>query len=845
VSALPTGTVTFLFTDVEGSTRLLDELGADRYTDVLAEHRRGLRKAFLAHGGVEVDTQGDAFFVAFASAPEALAAAGDAQAALAQGLIRVRMGVHTGTPLVSPEGYVGMDVHRAARMAAAAYGGQVVVSSTTAALAPDGLRDLGEHRFKDLAAPERVWQLGDGEFPPLKSLYRTNLPVPATPFLGREGELTAVTELLMRPDVRLLTLTGPGGTGKTRLALQAAAETAAAFPDGITWVSLAPLRDPALLRATTAKALEVPERPGQPLDESLREAVAGKRLLLLLDNAEHLLPDVATDVAELAVAGPQMLVTSRERLRVAGEHAYGVPSLTERDARGLFIARARQVDESFVETPAVADLCRQLDDLPLALELAAARTSLFSTEQLLQRLGSRLDLLRGGRDADPRQATLRATIDWSYELLGEEEKRLFAAFAVFVGSCTFEAAEEVAGADPDTLQSLIDKSLVRRRATERGVRYWMLATIQEFAAERLEELADAEELPRRHAAFFATFLERADPFVRHGPDQQAWCSRLGDDYDNVRAAVAFAIDCDPELTARLVGNLGHFLWLRGGFAEAATWVDACLGRADALAPERLTRVHECGSIVWLRLGDIEQASRHAEEAYRIAASAGDDRGLANALRERGKVAASRGETDAVRPIYAELETVAERVDDWWNAAIALNNLGDLALMEGDWQQVVERCGRSSDIRRSMGDRWGSALAMLNVAEAQLELGELAAAAGSLGTSLEDARAVEATTIVAGCLDGVAFLAMALGRTAEATRLLGAADRVYEELGSAVDGQYEATLRARATESLERSLGSDAFAGELERGQAISLEEASKLAFAVIEAASLDADARLV
>jgi tetratricopeptide (TPR) repeat protein len=327
--------------------------------------------------------------------------------------------------------------------------------------------------------------------------------------------------------------------------------------------------------------------------------------------------------------------------------------------------------------------------------------------------------------------------------------------------------------------------------------------------------------------------------VRHGPDQQAWCSRVADDYDNVRAAIDFAVDSEPELAARLVGNLGFFLWLRGGFAEAATWVLACLARADALTPERLTRVHECGSIVSLRLGDVEQASRHADEAYRIAASAGDDRGLANALRERGKVAASRGQTDAIRPIYTELETVAARAGDAWNAAIALNNLGDLALVEGDWRQVVDRCGRSSELRRSMGDVWGSALATLNVAEAQLELGELEAAAQSLRTALEDAAAVGATTIVAGCLDSSAVLAQALGRVADATRLLGGADRVYEELGSPREGTYEVALRARVTESLEASLGPDAFGRELERGRALSLEDSSELAFAVIEAAAMD------
>ena len=498
---LPAGTVTFLFTDVEGSTRLLDNLGAEAYADELAAHRRVVRDACALHGGIEIDTQGDAFFVAFPTAPGAIAAAMAITNGLASGPIGVRIGLHTGVPLVTAEGYVGSDVHRAARIAASGHAGQTLVSSSTAALVGhDGMRDLGEHRFKDLSAPERVYQLGEEEFPALNSLYRTNLPVPATPFVGRTRELQEVGALLNREDVRLLTLTGPGGTGKTRLALQAAADASDDYPDGITWAPLAPLRDPALLLPTVAQALELNEEPGRPLTETLATALTGKRSLLVLDNVEHLLPRAAAEVATLRdLDGPKVLVTSRERLRVGGEQVWPVPSLAEPDAVELFTARALAVDPSFSTTAATAELCTRLDDLPLAIELAAGRTGLFSTDELLERLSQRLDL-QGDREADPRQQTLRATIEWSYELLSPDEQGLVRSFSLFVGGCTFEAAEVVCGADADTLQSLIDKSLLRRRATEEGSRYWMLETIREFALELLATEGEAPQLHRLHAS---------------------------------------------------------------------------------------------------------------------------------------------------------------------------------------------------------------------------------------------------------------------------------------------------------------------------------------------------------
>jgi predicted ATPase len=497
---LPTGTVTFLFTDIEGSTRLLHELGG-AYAEALAEHRRLLRGAFDRHGGVEVDTQGDAFFVAFARANDALTAAAEGQAALEQGPIRVRMGLHTGEPLVTEEGYVGIDVHRAARIAATGHGGQTVVSKTTYDLGgSDALRDLGEHRLKDLSAPERLYQLGEGEFPPLKTLYQTNLPIPATPFLGRERELGEVGTLLSRDDVRLLTLTGAGGSGKTRLALQAVASGADEYPQGVWWVPLAPVRDTAGVTETAARALGGAS--------SLAEVIGDRRLLLLLDNFEHVIA-AAPELTSLLSTCPNLdvVVTSRERLQLGGEHVYPVPVLARSDARELFLTRARALRPDFQSNGSVDELCARLDDLPLALELAAARTTILSPEQLLGRLEARLDLLKGGRDADVRQQTLRATIEWSHDLLDGAEQHLFARLSVFRGGCTLEAAEAICGAELDELQSLVDKSLVRMRDDNR---FWMLETIHEFAAERLFESGEEDELRRRHAEFLLALAESAN-----------------------------------------------------------------------------------------------------------------------------------------------------------------------------------------------------------------------------------------------------------------------------------------------------------------------------------------------
>ena len=464
---LPSGTVTFLFTDIEGSTKLLHELGADGYAAALAEHRRILRKAFSAHGGVEVDTQGDAFLVAFPTAPGALRAAAAAQETLARGPIRVRMGLHTGMPHLTEEGYVGQVVHEGARIAAAGHGGQVLVSAATVALiGSDGLSDLGEHRLKDFDQPVALCQLGEERFPPLRTISNTNLPRPASSFVGRESEVAEVAALL-RDGARLLTLTGPGGTGKTRLAIEAAATLVPEFKAGVFWVGLAPVRDPALVTETIGQTIGA--------KDGLAAHVGERELLLLIDNLEQVV-EAAPELAALVETCPhlRLLVTSRELLRVRGEVGYAVLPLADPDAVELFCARAQAAPDDTVR-----QLCHALDNLPLAIELAAARASVLTPAQILERLAGRLDLLRGGRDADPRQQTLRTTIAWSFDLLTPEEQLLFARLAVFAGGATLEAAEAVAQAELDALQSLVDKSLLRH--TEE--RFWMLETIREYATE--------------------------------------------------------------------------------------------------------------------------------------------------------------------------------------------------------------------------------------------------------------------------------------------------------------------------------------------------------------------------
>jgi predicted ATPase len=816
---LPTGTVTFLFTDIEGSTRLLHELGDD-YAQALAEHRRVLREVFERHGGIEVDTQGDAFFVAFARAKDALAAAAEGQEALDPGPIRVRMGLHTGEPLVTEEGYVGIDVHRAARIAAAGHGGQTVVSKTTYDLAgSDGLHDLGEHRLKDLSAPERLYQLGEGEFPPLKTLYQTNLPVPATLFLGRERELGEVGELLSREEVRLVTLTGAGGSGKTRLALQAAAAAAEHYPQGVWWVPLASVRQPEAVAETAARALGSAG--------TLPEAVAGRRLLLLLDNFEHVI-DAAPELASLLQSSPEfdVVVTSRERLQLAGEHVYLVPLLQRAEARALFVSRARAVRPDFEANGALDELCDRLDNLPLALELAAARTTILSTDQLLSRLATRLDLLKGGRDAEVRQQTLRATIEWSHDLLEPDEQLLLARLAVFRGGTTLEAAEAICGADLDRMQSLVDKSLVRIRDEDR---FWMLETIHEFAAERLCESGEEDELRRRHAEFFLALAESAN-LSAEATDLGPRPELVLPERDNLRAALDWAAEAgEIELGLRLAIALEQF-WVAVAPYEGARRVQAFLDRAADLPDVvRARAIRVVGGMIFMT-GDFDRGDALMRQSLELFRSLGEEAVVAELLvRLAIHLHYTSGDIAGAHALIDESQAINRRLGSRSTEAMTLGLLGEIAWTEGRTDDALELAARSGEAAAEVGFTWWQMHQLYHGSEWSLALGRTGEAETYGRDALRIAVAIQDRQLIVYLLAILAETAAAHGHLEKAGAVWGA---VEAEEGRGRVGQWEAERDVYAARVLDHE--NEAFATGRVKGRRMALSDAVDYALADID-----------
>ena len=729
---LPTGTVTFLFTDVEGSTSLLNALGAERYAGALAAHRAVIREACTGNGGVEVDTQGDAFFFAFPTAPEALVAASAFTEHLAaSGPIRVRVGIHTGTPLVGDEGYVGHDVHRAARIAASGHGGQVLVSASTAALLDTELTSLGEHRLKDLGAPERIFQLGSGAFPPLKSLYRTNLPIPATPFLGRERELAEVLTHLSAEGNRLVTLTGPGGSGKTRLAMQAAAAVGDRYPDGVWWIPLAPVRDPELVMETAALALDA--------KGGLAQHIGDRSLLLLFDNFEQVV-DAASEIAELLVAceGLDVLVTSREALRLTGEQEYRVPPLEHEEGVRFFVIRARSVEPHFAASETISKICHRLDDLPLALELAAARVKSLSSEALLARLDERLPLLTGGaRDLPGRQQTLRATIEWSYELLAPSEKDLFARLAVFSGGSTLAMAEDVVGADFDTLHSLVDKSLVGHT----NDRYSMLETVREYALERLDESEGADLLRQRHADFFLRLAKSSEKQVT-GSDQEVWLERLAFEHENLRSGLERFIDAgDGEHALTLASSLVVYWFVRGHYREGLAWLERSFEQPTAGESPALAKALWGAGFFGVLVGEVETAVGQLERGLAMAHRVHDLSTAGRCLAVLGLLAFFRNEPAGSRSFLEKSVEAAREADDSWCLADSLGTLGSILALQGDLDAAGAAGLEGLSIARQVGDQQGVRMSLFGLALSAVRRGTLTDAARFADEGLEISRSI--------------------------------------------------------------------------------------------------------
>jgi predicted ATPase/class 3 adenylate cyclase len=852
MSALPSGTVTFLFTDIEGSTRLLEELGPQRYAEALAQHRLLVREAVAAREGVDRGTEGDSFFCVFTTAANAVAAAADAQRALQShewpegAQLRVRMGLHTGSPLVTDD-YVGIDVHRGARIMSAGHGGQVLMSQVTRDLVtgflPPGtsLRDLGEHRLKDLGRAQRLFQLVveglNSDFPALKTLEnrQTNLPAQPTPLIGRDRELAELGALLGRADVRLVTLTGPGGTGKTRLGLQVGAESVDAFAAGVFFVPLAPVREPALVLPLIAQTLGLREQPGQTIEETLGEFLQEKELLLLLDNLEQLV-DVAPRLAELlaGAAGLKVLATSRSPLRLVAEQQYPLETMADDDALELFLARARAVRPDFAlngQQSTVAEICRRLDNLPLAIELAASRVRAVSPAAILSRLEKRLKLLTGGaRELPERQQTLRAAIDWSYDLLSEDERRLFRRLAVFVGGCTLEAAEAVC--DPlgelsldilDGLASLVDKSLVRPGREVAGEpRFWMLQTIREYAAERLDEADELVDAQRRHAEHFVWLAEEAAK-IAFGGEQAVWWSRLDADHDNAREALAWASANDRELELRLVNALWYFWSVRGYLSEGRRWLEDAIA-ADEPGHEALhaRAVAAAGALAY-RQGDYERAASLADASLELHRVLGNEVEMARALGELANVAVALGDYEQAMAKYGEASERFRELDDSARVAQVLANMGAVANMQGDYE-LGRRLGvEALALQQESGNTEAATISQHNLARIDLRTGRFAEAADLLHQGLDAARQLDYRELIAYCLEACAELAVARHDHHRAALFLGSAEGVFAELGVPMSPDETETYEETLT-TLRDQLGERQLETELAAGRATLVEQ---------------------
>ena len=853
MSDLPTGTVTFLFTDIEGSTRLLQLLG-DRYASVLADHHRLLRAVFQKFGGHEVDTQGDAFFITFVRARDAIAAAVEAQRALARrswpegAIVRVRMGLHTGEPLSAETGYVGIDLHRAARISHAGYGGQILLSDTTRVLVEEDLppsvtlKDLGNHRLKDLS-PQRLFQVVipdlDADFPPLKSLdtLPNNLPRYLTSFVGRRREIGEVKKLLS--STFLLTLTGPGGCGKTRLALQVAADLLDTYPDGAWLLALAPLTDSDLVSQELATTLRVREQPPRPLLATLVDALQSKELLLILDNCEHLVAACAhlADVLLRACPKLRVLATSRETLGVAGETSWSVPSLSlpdprqalrteqlsEYEAVHLFADRASAVLPTFRlndrNAQPVAQICRRLDGIPLAIELAAARVKVLAVEQIVDRLDDRFQLLTGGsRTVLPRHRTLRAAMDWSYDLLLEPERDLLRRLSVFAGGWTLEAAEAVCCSDDgveksailDLLTQLVDKSLLVVETQSGETRYRFLETVRQYANDKLVEVGESERLRTRHLDFFLKQAEAVQDLT--GPAVDAWTQRMETEHDNMRAALDWSSTSGAMgTTLRLAVALSPFWNRRSYWTEGRKWLELVLASTSGASPSlRAEALQGAGMLAWFQ-GDIRRAVPRLEESVALSRELGDKKTMADALNTLGITAYRQGDygrTVALLEESLELSRELGRTEPF-----ALYLLGIVSRLRGDYERAEALGKESLAANRELGRKRYTALALDSLGLVEYCRGNYQQAHALCEEGLVLFRELGDKFGIASALNSLALVASGRGDYEQAGALSGESLTISRETSDKGATARSLIIRGRAA----------AYLGEYERGEAVLKE----------------------
>jgi predicted ATPase/class 3 adenylate cyclase len=860
---LPSGTVTLLFSDIEESTRLLQQLGT-QYSELLTTCRHLQRTAFQHHHGHEVDTQGDSIFAAFARASDAVAAAVAAQRALAnhhwpEGVsVRVRMGLHTGEPKLSAEGYVGLDVHRAARIMSCAHGGQILLSQTTRALVehdlPTGvsLCELGAHRLKDLQQPIHLFQLVisdlPADFPPLLTLdlHTHNLPVQLTSFIGREKEVAKISHLLLRDDVRLLTLTGPGGIGKTRLGLQVAAELSEHFADGVFFVNLAPITDPSLVLPTIAQTLGVQESAMRSVLNILQSVLQEKQMLLVLDNFEQVV-SAAVEVAALLASCHRLkvLVTSRATLRLSGEHQFPITPLTlpdpghlpelvalsQYEAVALFLARATaarldfQVDNA--TAPAVAEICVRLDGLPLAIELAAARITLLSPQALLARLGQRLALLTGGvRDAPARQQTLRSTIAWSYDLLEATEQRLFRRLCVFVGGMTFSAVEAVSAAlgdEPvavlDGITSLIDKSFLRQSEQEdEEPRFVMLETIREYGWEALSVSGEDETTRQAHAAYYLALTKEAAPQLL-GPQLAQWMRRLEQELDNLRAAMSWLLEQgEAAMVLRMGTALGLFWQLHYSYHEGWNVLSRALEASEEVAVQVRARALVAAGWMSLMLGHFERAENLCQEGLALFRTIGDTAGMGHAVFRLAMCADASGDLAAARSRYQESLVLNRKAGNKTLIAWSLTLDAYDALSQGEYTGTRARLEESLTLFRGLGNPFGMAFTLYYLAlYAIIGPGDLDLAQGHLlaEESLALFRDISSRNYEALALTALGEMTFLQGDTTTARLLLEQSCTRYREVG------YEIAI-ARPLSLLGRVLAAEGDLGEAQAAYEESL-----------------------